>query len=53
MVKCTPDEKQMITEDLKKHMTEPHSLTAADDIGCVDKGTVTGVILEWSTASRG
>lgn len=51
--KYTSAEKQMISTDLKKHMTELRSLPAADYIGSVHEGPVTDVILEWSTTSRG
>ncbi|KAF1983629.1 hypothetical protein K402DRAFT_448038 [Aulographum hederae CBS 113979] len=51
--KCTPAEKQMISTDLKTHMTELRSLTAAGYIGSVHDGPVTDVILEWSTNCRG
>ncbi|ORY12936.1 hypothetical protein BCR34DRAFT_281231 [Clohesyomyces aquaticus] len=51
--KYNSTEKQIISTDLKKHITELRSLPAADYIGSVHKGPVTGVILEWSTTSRG
>lgn len=51
--RCTYAEKQMISIDLKKHMTELRSLPAANYIGSVHKGPVTDVILEWSTPSKG
>lgn len=51
--KCTSTEKQMISTDLKKHMTELRSLPAAGYIGSVHEGPVTDIILEWSTTSKG
>ncbi|RDI83055.1 hypothetical protein Vi05172_g6958 [Venturia inaequalis] len=51
--KCTSAEKQMISKDLKKHLTELRSLPAAGYIGSVHDGPVTDIILEWSTTSRG
>lgn len=51
--KYTSTEKQIISADLKKHVTELRSLPVADYIGSVHEGPVTDVILEWSTTSRG
>ncbi|KAF2867837.1 phosphotransferase enzyme family protein [Massariosphaeria phaeospora] len=51
--KYTSTEKQIISTDLKKHMTELRSLLAPGYIGSVHEGPVTDVILEWSTTSRG
>jgi hypothetical protein len=50
---CTSAEKQMISTDLKKHMTELRSLPAANYIGSVHEGPVTDIMLKWSTTSRG
>jgi aminoglycoside phosphotransferase (APT) family kinase protein len=49
----TSTEKQMISTDLKRYMTELRSLPAANYIGSVHGGPVTDIILEWSTTSRG
>lgn len=51
--KYTSTEKQMISTDLKKHITELCSLLAANYIGSVHEGLVTDVIVEWSTNFRG
>ncbi|KAF2755432.1 phosphotransferase enzyme family protein [Pseudovirgaria hyperparasitica] len=51
--KYTSAEKQMISTDLKKHMTELRSLPAPNYIGSVHEGPVTDIMLEWSTTIRG
>lgn len=51
--KYTSTEKQMISSDLKKHMTELRSLLPPGYIGSLHEGPVTDIILEWSTTSRG
>jgi hypothetical protein len=49
----TSTEKQIISTDLERHLTELRSLPAAGYIGSVHQGPVTDVILEWSTTSKG
>ncbi|KAH6859110.1 phosphotransferase enzyme family protein [Alternaria rosae] len=51
--KYSAAEKQTISTDLKKHMTELRSLPPANYIGSVDEGPVTDLMLEWSTSARG
>jgi hypothetical protein len=51
--KHTSIEKQTMSADLKKYMTELRSLPVPGYIGSVDKGPVTDPILEWSTTSKG
>ncbi|KAF1846479.1 phosphotransferase enzyme family protein [Cucurbitaria berberidis CBS 394.84] len=51
--RCTAIERQTISADLKKYMTELRAIPAADYIGSVHGGPVTDVILEWSTTSKG
>ncbi|KAI4945583.1 hypothetical protein J4E91_007926 [Alternaria rosae] len=51
--KYSAAEKQTISTDLKKHMTELRSLPPANYIGSVHGGPVTDNMLEWSTSSRG
>lgn len=46
-------EKQQLSVDLKKYMTELRSIPPANYIGSVHGGPVTDVILEWSTTSKG
>lgn len=46
-------EKQLLSMDLKKYMTELRSLSGGNYIGSVDGGPVTDIILEWSTTSKG
>ncbi|KAJ8111343.1 hypothetical protein OPT61_g6038 [Boeremia exigua] len=50
---CTSTEKEMISADLKKHITELRALPMPGYIGSVDEGPVTDIILEWSTPSKG
>ena len=51
--KSTSSEKQKISADLKKYMTELRSLPAPGYVGSVHEGPVTDIILEWSTTRRG
>lgn len=51
--KQTSAEKQMISTELKKYMTEIRSLPAPGYIGSVHMGPVTDIMLDWCTTSRG
>ncbi|KAF1951119.1 phosphotransferase enzyme family protein [Byssothecium circinans] len=50
---CNDVEKQQISADLKKYMTELRSIPGADYVGSVHGGPVTDIILEWSTTIKG
>ncbi|OAL45920.1 phosphotransferase enzyme family protein [Pyrenochaeta sp. DS3sAY3a] len=51
--KCSSTEKQLISADLKKHITEFRSLPPPGYIGSVHGGPVTDLMLKWSTTCRG
>jgi len=50
---CNTIEKQQISADLQKYMTELRSIPTANYVGSVYGGPVTDIILEWSTTSKG